>query len=141
MVSSNLSQHFHNIQPTYSQVSTAAEGQSLSISGEGALGPLFNVLLSDNIRHNCLSISQLCDKDYTVTFSKHDVLINYPGGSLIGERSNGLYTLPLSSFLTLPSSSVETLLNIGSTTPDIDVLDLWHRRLADTAHRIIREAV
>jgi hypothetical protein len=45
-------------------------------------------------------------------------------------------------FLTLgSSSSLETLYNIGSSVPDIDVLDLWHRRLADTTHRIVRESV
>mgnify|MGYP000930924089 FL=1 len=37
--------------------------------------------------------------------------------------------------------STEDIFNIGSTVPDIDVLDLWHRRLADTSHRIIRESV
>ena len=31
--------------------------------------------------------------------------------------------------------------NIGSQRPDVDDLDLWHRRLADTSHRAIREAV
>ena len=36
------------------------------------------------------------------------------------------------------SSPFPTVLNIGSQTP---VLDLWHRRLADTSHRVIREAV
>ena len=39
------------------------------------------------------------------------------------------------------SMSTEDILNIGSTIPDIDVLDLWHRRLADTSHRVIRESV
>lgn len=28
-----------------------------------------------------------------------------------------------------------------SQLPDVDVLNLWHRRLADTSHRVIREAV
>ena len=54
----------------------------------------------------------------------------------------GLFTVPMEVFLTLgSSSSLDTLFNIGSSVPDIDVLDLWHRRLADTSHRIIRESV
>jgi hypothetical protein len=54
----------------------------------------------------------------------------------------GLFTVPMEVFLTLgSSSSLETLFNIGSSLPNIDVLDLWHRRLADTSHRIIRESV
>ena len=46
------------------------------------------------------------------------------------------------NFVSLPSP-VTTVFNIGSQTPDIDidVLDLWHRRLADTSHRVIRKAV
>ena len=31
--------------------------------------------------------------------------------------------------------------NIGSQHPDVDDLDLWHRRLADTSYPAIREAV
>ena len=33
------------------------------------------------------------------------------------------------------------VLNIGSQKPDVDDLDLWHRRLADTSHRAMRKAV
>ena len=57
--------------------------------------------------------------------------------SITGERSGGLYTLPLDVFLSLNNSFSNHLFSIiGSTAPDIDVLDLWHRRLADTSHRI-----
>ena len=122
-------------------MATAADGHSLSISCEGTLGPLPSVLLSHNIRHNCISISQLCDNDYNITFTKNTAQVNHPDGTLLGHRSNGLYVLPLSSFLSLQSSSTENLLNIGSVAPEIDVLDLWHRRLADTSHRVIRESV
>ena len=141
VVSSNIAPHLQNVSSACSTVATAADGHSLSISCEGTLGPLSSVLLSNNIRHNCISISQLCDNDYTITFTKHNVQVNYPGGSISGQRSNGLYVLPLSTFLSIDSTSTENLLNIGSTVPDIDVLDLWHRRLADTSHRVIRESV
>lgn len=134
VISSQLLSFLHNILPTSANVATAADGQALQISGVGELGPLSNVLVSDNIRHNCISISHLCDNDYTITFTKYNVQINHPHGTTIGERSGGLYTLPLQTFLSLSSPSTEDLLNIGSTTPDIDVLDLWHRRLADTSH-------
>ena len=60
--------------------------------------------------------------------------------SVIGPREGGLYLFPLVNFISL-SSSFPTVLNIGSQTPNIDVLDLWHRRLADTSHCVIREAV
>jgi hypothetical protein len=125
VVSSNISSYAKHIHPTYSHVATAGDGQSLHITGEGALGPLSNVLLSDNIRHNCISSPQLCDIDYTITFTKHNVQIDHPEGSIAGARSGGLYTLPLHSFLSLGSlPSTSDLLNIGSTTPDTDVFDL-----------------
>jgi hypothetical protein len=47
----------------------------------------------------------------------------------------------LSSLSSMSTDNINFILNIGSTIPDIDVLDLWHRRLADTSHRIIRESV
>ena len=31
--------------------------------------------------------------------------------------------------------------NIGSQQPEIDTLNLWHRNLADTLHRVIRKAL
>ena len=132
----------NNIHTHYSQVSTAGAGQNLQITGEGDLGPLSQVLLSENIRHNCISISQLCDRNYTVTFDKSNVKIINSTGTWTGSRSNGLYTIPIFDFLSLKSSSFdENIFNIGSSTPDTDVLDLWHQRLADTSHRVIREAV
>jgi hypothetical protein len=141
VVSSNILSSLHNIHHTSTHVATAADGQALQISGEGELGPLSNVLVSDNIRHNCISISQLCDNGYTITFTKYNAQINHPNGSAIGERSGGLYVLPLETLLSFSTPSADDLLNIGSSTPDTDVLDLWHRRLADTSHRIIRESV
>ena len=76
VVSSHLYSHLHNIRrPTSSEVGTAADGHSLSISAEGELGPLPSVLISDNIRHNCISISQLCDQGYTITFTNSNVQV------------------------------------------------------------------
>ena len=49
-----------------------------------------------------------------------------------------IYKLPLTDLLSLSSVSV---CNIGRQRPDVYDLDLWHRRLADTSHRAIREAV
>jgi hypothetical protein len=76
VVKSDVLSLLHHIQPTScSEVATAEEGHSLRISGEGDLGPLSNVLLSDNIRQNCTSIPQLCNINYTVTFTKSNVHI------------------------------------------------------------------
>jgi hypothetical protein len=65
VVSPHLYSNLHNIRrPTSSQVATAADGHSLSISAEGELGPL--IAKCTTIRHNCISISQLCDQGYTI---------------------------------------------------------------------------
>ena len=142
VVSPQLYSHLHNIRrPTSPKVATAADGHNLCISAEGELGPLSCVLISDNICHNCISVSQLCDQGYTITFTNSNVQVTNSSEKFTGERSGGLYTLPVHTFHSLPSMSTENILNIGSTVPDIDVLDLWHRRLADTSHRIIRESV
>jgi len=81
----------------------------------------------------------LCDLGYTITFTKNSVKIENPDYTQYGSRDGGLYQLSLSDLISVPTSS--QTLNIGSQTPDIDVLDLWHRRLADTSHRVIRESV
>ena len=121
VVSTAMSNHIHNISSSFSQVATAADGHHLHISATGKLGPLDNVLLSDNISHNCISISQLCDHDYTITFTKSHAYIQHPSAVITGQRIGGLYTLPVEDFLSLNSCSV---LNIGSQLPDVDVLDL-----------------
>ena len=115
-----------------------ADGNSLSVSGQGELGPLSNVLISNTIRHNCISVSQLSDIGITVSFTPTGVSVANGVTSVYGRRESGLYKLSLHDLLSLSSVSV---CNIGSQRPNVDDLDLWHRRLADTSHRAIREAV
>ena len=55
VVQSQISHYLNNIVPSTSCVAIAADGNSLSLSGQGDLGPLSNVLISDDIRHNCVS--------------------------------------------------------------------------------------
>ena len=103
-----------------------------SVSGQGELGPISNVLISDTIRHNCTSVLQLSDIGITVSFTLTGVT------SVYGRREGGLYKLSLHDLLSLSSVSVCI---IGGQRPDVDDLDFWHRCLADTSHRAIREAV
>jgi hypothetical protein len=86
------------------------------------------VITAHQFLNNVMSIILLPSQTYMY------VQIDQPEGSIADERSGGLYTLPLHYFLSLGSPFTSNLLNIGSTTPDTDVLDLWHRRLADTSH-------
>ena len=140
VIKSYNSHNLNNILPSTSCVAIAADGNSLILPGQGDLGPLSNVLISDDIRHNCISVSQLCDLGYEVKVSKERVELCLGCDSVFGPREGGLCLLPFVNLVSL-SSPFPTVLNIGSQTPDIDVLDLWHRRLADTSNRVIREAV
>ena len=108
------------------------------MSGQGELGPLSNVLISDTIRYNCRSVSQLSDIGITVSFTPTGVAVANGVTSVYDRREDGLYKLSLHDLLSLSSVSV---CNIGSRRPDVEDLDLWHRRLTDTSHRAIREAV
>jgi len=57
VVQSNITHYFHTIYPSNSCSAITADGNSLHLSGQGDLGPLSNVLISDNIQHNCISVS------------------------------------------------------------------------------------
>ena len=55
-----------------------------------------NVLLVDGLKFNLLSISQLCDKDYTVVFDKSKCSTNSIEDSktlLVGQRHDNVYML------------------------------------------------
>ena len=77
--------------------------------------------------------------NYLVSFTPTRVAVANGVHSVYGRREGGLHNkLSLSDLLSLSSLSV---CNIGSQRPDVDDLDLWHRRRDDTSHRAIREAV
>ena len=61
MVQNSISHYFKFISPSTSCIAAAADGNNLSFYGQGDLGPLSCVLISDNIR---LSVSQRCDLGY-----------------------------------------------------------------------------
>ena len=138
VVMSCLTPYFTSVYPLLTCAAATADGNGLSVSGQGELGPLSNVLISDTIRHNCRSVSQLSDIGITVSFTPTGVAVANGVTSVYDRREGGLYKLSLHDLLSLSSVSV---CNIGSRRPDVDDLDLWHRRLADTSHHEIREAV
>jgi len=81
-----------------------------------------DVLLVDGLKHNLLSISQLCDKGYKITFEPNLCLIADPKSSetvLMGKRVNNVYMLNVSCI----TSSTNCLFTRN------DESLLWHRRL------------
>jgi len=82
-----------------------------------------DVLLMDGLKHILLSISQLCDKGYKITFESDLCLIADSKTSetvLVGKRVNNVYMLNV-SYIT---SNMNWLLSRNDETW------LWHGRLA-----------
>ena len=97
------------------------------ILGRGSIGDkdilvIHDVLYVEGIKHNLLSISQLCDKGYQVMFKSNTCEICLPNTEevmLVGKRVNNVYLLDISS----PWS-------IGCLLSKQDESWLWHRRIA-----------
>jgi len=97
------------------------------ILGKGTIGNESSLLIHDvlhveGLKHNLLSIGQLCDRGYQVTFRTNSCEIRLPNSKdvlLIGKRSNNIYLLDISSH-----SSIGCLLSKHEESW------LWHRRFA-----------
>jgi len=82
-------------------------GKSGTIVGIGKIGEslshfIDNVYLVDGLKHNLLSVSQLCDKDNLVVFSPKCCLvinINTRDVVLRGKRHKNVYKVCISSLL------------------------------------------
>ena len=81
-----------------------------------------NVLLVDRLKHNLISISQLCDKGYKVIFDKKECLILDSCTNIVkftGSRKNNVYKIKISY------ESNKDLCLVSSNYKKW----LWHRRL------------
>ncbi|GAV77733.1 gag_pre-integrs domain-containing protein, partial [Cephalotus follicularis] len=95
------------------------------IKGVGSIGNLktsiHNVLFVDGLKHNLLSISQLCDKDCRAIFEKDlckVININDDQVKFIGHRHRNVYVV-----------DIDDLVNIKCLVSMNDDSWLWHRRL------------
>jgi len=96
-----------------------------TIVGIGKIGELLShsidgVYLIDGLKHNLLSVSQLCDKDNLVVFSSQCLVVNINTRDIVlrGKQHKNVYKV---SILSLPQNHL-TYLNV------LDVM-LWHPRL------------
>ena len=109
---------------------TFGDGSKSQIKGKGiislpGLPDIANVLHVEGLRVNLLSISQICDQDFMVLFSKEKCLVmNESGKKLI--------------------SGVRTLDNCYGLVPDADIVynnirllneDLWHQRMGHASYK------
>ena len=75
-----------------------AKGKIISIRNVGNSSPpiIENVLFIDNLKHNLLSIIQLCDKGYHVVFESSKCLIEdacLKEVIFIGDRKDNVHTI------------------------------------------------
>jgi len=107
---------------------TYGDNNKGKIIGSGDIGikgslTIQNVLLVEGLKHNLLSISQLCDKGLEVTFETEICLISSKDSReahLVGKRVNIVYMLDLHCI----NSEINCLIT------KCDETWLWHRRIA-----------
>jgi len=100
-------------------------GRILGVDDIGEIDKVIikDVLLVEGLKHNLLSISQLCDMGYKITFKPNLFLITDSKSTetvLVGKRVNNVYMLNVYGI----TSSMNCLLTRN------DESWLWHRRLA-----------
>ncbi|KAI3717482.1 hypothetical protein L1987_69124 [Smallanthus sonchifolius] len=95
-----------------------------------------NVNFCEQLKHNLLSVSQMCDKEYSVMFDKLECLILKTGFEvpeywilMRAPRTNDTYKIDMSVATT--TSSVPTYLLTKAT--ELDSI-LWHKKLGHISH-------
>ena len=144
-----LSGPFHTVKVN---VTAAAQGSTLMIQDEGYLAPNFKVLYSTNlVRQSVVSVWELCDHGYKVVMAPHDGHVVRSDGQVVylDTSTRGIWLVdmlqlfPASSVTgsVLSSGSCEQVYKLGAGIPEVDTLELFHRRTGHTSHGILREAV
>jgi len=103
-------------------------GESLSHSIDG-------VYLADGLKHNLLSVSQLCDKDNLVVFTSNRCLVvNMDTGDIVlrGKRHKNVYKVYISS---LPQNNLICLSALN------DDAMLWYKRLGHANLSLLNKLV
>ena len=109
---------------------TFGDGSKSKINGKGiislpGLPDIANVLYVEGLRVNLLSISQICDQDFMVLFSKGKCLVMDESGKKL-------------------ISGVHTLDNYYELVPDADIMynnirspneDLWHQQMGHATYK------
>jgi len=122
------SSKFTHISPKKSGHVTYDDNNKGRILGVGKIGTnssnsIENVLLVEGLKHNLLSVSQLCDKCYLVSFDSQKFLIEHKHDTNIkhiGYRVNNVYMIDLS----------QKLDNSKCFLSKDDDPWLWHKRIA-----------
>ncbi|KAM6587476.1 hypothetical protein CsatA_010081 [Cannabis sativa] len=120
---------------------TFGDNSKGKILGIGDIGNIYspcikNVLLVDNLKHNLLSISQLCDIGFCVVFESSKCSIENVSTNeviFLGVRKDNVYVIDVDSFDS--KNKCLTVMNDNSW--------LWHRRLGhasmDSISKLVRK--
>ena len=120
---------------------TFGDNSKGKILGIGDIGNIYspcikNVLLVDNLKHNLLSISQLCDIGFRVVFESSKCSIENVSTNeviFLGVRKDNVYVIDVDSFDS--KNKCLTVMNDNSW--------LWHRRLGhasmDSISKLVRK--
>lgn len=119
---------------------TYGDNNKWAILGKGSVGNPYTITISDvnlveALTHNLLSISQLCDKGYKLTFTNTCCIIEHDEKKDImfkGVRVNNVYMLDL---IEVPLTSPKCLVALN------DDSWLWHRRLAHVNFNLLNKVV
>ena len=118
---------------------TYGDNNKGAILGKGSVGnpsttTISDVHLVEGLKHNLLSISQLCDKGYKVTFTNTCCIIESTEKDIVfkGIRVNNIYMFDLFD-VSLTSTKCLVTLNDDSW--------LWHRRLAHVNFDLLNKVV
>ena len=133
---SGCSNHMTNSYNLFATLSREFEGGNVTF-GDNSKGKILgignipinssnfieNVLLVDGLKHNLISISQLCDKGYIVIFDKNECkVMNNDNCILLGKRYQGTHII-----------DINVLLDETCLAAIKDDAWLWHRRLGHTS--------
>ncbi|XP_050238176.1 uncharacterized protein LOC126687663 [Mercurialis annua] len=112
-----------------------AKGQHVGIGkiGNSSSSSIENAWLVNGLKHNLLSVSQFCDKDYNVNFNSKACYAIQPMDNTVifkGNRRKNTYIIDLD---TLENRDGKCLLSLS------DESWLWHRRLGHASLDLLNE--
>ena len=125
---------FLELQPKDGDWVTFGGNQKGKIAGVGKIGKhplptIDNVLYVEGLKHNLLSISQLCDSGYNVSFNKDECVVKLPDGSkMFSAKQQNVYKINL---VELSNQRVTCLLSLK------DEQWIWHKKLGHASLRLI----
>jgi len=132
--------NFLSLAATQGGTMAFGNGKSGTIIGIGKIreslsNSIEDIHLVDGLKHNLLSVSQLCDKDNLVVFTSNRCLVvNMDTGDIVlkGKQHKNMYNVCISSLLQ------NTLTCLSALNDDVI---LWHKRLGHASLSLLNKLV